>query len=285
MNERERWIIYPLLFFALGAALRDKFTQQVTTDVLHAGKIACEELVVYDSEKPDRAVAKLSSNSPQGNAPDADRYGVFWLVDSEGKELCGVTNNQLQVSRIACNAVSILDPQNPNQALALLTSATARKPDGATKRMGSLILTDSDGNEQFGLLDDQLSMRQIVCEGVAVVNPDNREQVLAALGSVAAKPTEGDELERFGVLALNNKQFGSLHGNPPRRPLESQPLSPKRSADEGEEAGHEAETDPAAAVESPSEGEETAEQPAESGRKSEPRDDATVDEADDPAAR
>ena len=266
MNERERWIVYPLLFFALGAALRDKFTQQVTTDVLHAGKIACEELVVYDSEKPDRPVAMLSSNAPQGNAPNADRFGVLRLVDSEGKELCGVTNNQLQVSRIACNAVSILDPQNPNRALALLTSATAKTPDGASKRMGSLLLTDSEGVEQFGLLDDRLSMRQIVCEGVAIVNPDNRGQVLAALGSAAAK-AEGDEPpQRFGVLALNNQQFGSLHGNPPRRRLETPAPQPEAASDEEATA------------------EEAAASPAENSPDAGPADEPSAEPADAPAS-
>src|SRR5690348_6205991 len=103
MNERERWIIYPLLFFALGSALRDKFTQQVTTDRLFAGKIVCEEISVIDSEKPDRIVAQLTSNPPQRGKPNAERYGVFILRDSEDKELCGFTNNQLQVSRFACN--------------------------------------------------------------------------------------------------------------------------------------------------------------------------------------
>lgn len=65
MSERERWIVYPLLFFALGAALRDKFTHEVRTDRLHAGQIVCEELLVTDSEKPDRIVAKLTSNAPR----------------------------------------------------------------------------------------------------------------------------------------------------------------------------------------------------------------------------
>lgn len=246
MNERERWIIYPLLFFALGAALRDKFTQQVTTDRLFAGKIQCEELEVIDSEKPDRIVAKLSSNPPQRGNPNADRYGVFLLIDSEGKELCGVTNNQLQVSRIACNAVTIIDPQNTGRALALLTSAETRKADGASRRLGSLILTDSDGNEQFGLADDELSMRKIVCEGVVVVNPENRNQMLAALGSVSAKPEgENAKPERFGVLALNNQQFGSLHGNPPRRPLEN--LPPEKEAEADDQTPAPAEEKPPAA--------------------------------------
>ncbi|WP_428306868.1 hypothetical protein [Lacipirellula sp.] len=227
MNERERWIIYPLLFFALGAALRDKFTHEVKTDQLRAGKILCEELVVFDSEKPDRAVAKLSSNPPLKNSPNADRYGVFVLIDSEGKELCGVTNNQLQVSRIACNVVSILDPQNPNRALALLTSAAGAKADGSARRLGSLIVTDSDGVEQFGLADDQLRMRQVVCEGVAVVNPGNPAEILAGLGSVPVE-VEGQEGEekkggRIGVLELNHQALISLRGNPSERPLENQP--------------------------------------------------------------
>jgi len=183
MNERERWIVYPLLFFALGAALRDKFTHEVTTDRLHAGQIACEELVVLDSEKPDRVVAKLTSNAPQRNVRNADRYGVLALIDSEGKELCGVTNNQLQVNRIACQnvvsqAVTVVDPQNQTRPLAVLTSATATNADNGSQRLGSLLLTDSEGRELFGLADDQLKMRHIVCEGLTVVDPKDPKRAL-----------------------------------------------------------------------------------------------------------
>jgi hypothetical protein len=183
MNERERWIVYPLLFFALGAALRDKFTHEVRTDRLHAGQIACEELVVLDPEKPDRVVAKLTSNAPQRNSPNADRYGVLALIDSEGKELCGVTNNQLQVNQIACQnvvsqSVTVVDPQNQTRPLAVLTSATATSADNRSQRLGSLLLTDSDGRELFGLADDQLKMRHIVCEGLTVVDPKDAKRAL-----------------------------------------------------------------------------------------------------------
>lgn len=247
MNERERWIIYPLLFFALGAALRDKFTQQVTTDRLFAGKILCEELEVIDSEKPDRIVAKLSSNPPQRGNPNADRYGVFLLIDSEGKELCGVTNNQLQVSRIACNAVTVLDPKDPNRTLALLTAAEAAKPDGTTRRLGSLIFTDSEGNEMFGLADDELRMRRVICEMVAVVNPKNRTDVLAALGTVPVK-VEGEENKtgRIGVLELNHQPFISVRGNPSQLPLDSQPRKKSPDGGEGAEQGSDAAEGPAA---------------------------------------
>jgi hypothetical protein len=45
MNERERWTVYPLLFLALGAALRDKIFDQTTTR-----RIVCQELIVVDEQ-------------------------------------------------------------------------------------------------------------------------------------------------------------------------------------------------------------------------------------------
>jgi hypothetical protein len=223
MTERERWIVYPLLFFALGAALRDKFTHQVRTDDLYAGKVWCEELNVMDSEKPDRIVAKLSSNPPQRGNASAERFGVFVLIDSENRELCGVTNNQLQVNQIACKnvtsqAVMVVDPQNPTKPLALLTSANARMPDGKTQRMGSLLLTDSAGRQHFGLVDDQVYTRQIICEGVAVVDPADQRKTLAGLGSAVAREGGEGRIERLGVLSLNGEIYDKVEGRPMRAP-------------------------------------------------------------------
>lgn len=45
MNDRERWIVYPLLFLALGAALRDKLAKQT-----RAKEIVCETLYLVDNE-------------------------------------------------------------------------------------------------------------------------------------------------------------------------------------------------------------------------------------------
>ncbi|RIK84535.1 MAG: hypothetical protein DCC67_04865 [Planctomycetota bacterium] len=215
MSERERWIVYPLLFFALGAALRDKFTQEVRTDKLRAGQIQCEELLIIDAEKPDRVVAKLTSNAPQRNQPSGDRYGVLVLIDSEGRELCGVTNNALQVNSINCQNLTVVDPLNPRQPLAVLTSGAVRQPDGRKSRVGSLLLTDDQGQSFFGLAEDQLQMRRIVCEGVAVVDPANPSRVLAGLGSLALPPrTPGGKPRRFGVLALNNERYNRIVGVP-----------------------------------------------------------------------
>jgi hypothetical protein len=45
MTERERWIVYPLLFLALGAALRDKLVDRTTTK-----SIVCQELSIVDED-------------------------------------------------------------------------------------------------------------------------------------------------------------------------------------------------------------------------------------------
>ncbi len=51
MTERERWIVYPLLFLALGSALRDKMLKQTSSD-----RILCQQLMVLDRNGQPAAV-------------------------------------------------------------------------------------------------------------------------------------------------------------------------------------------------------------------------------------
>jgi hypothetical protein len=46
MNDRERWIVYPLLFLALGASLRDKLFDQT-----RSRSVVCEQLVLVSDGK------------------------------------------------------------------------------------------------------------------------------------------------------------------------------------------------------------------------------------------
>jgi hypothetical protein len=68
MSERERWVVYPLLFLALGAALRDKLFDRTTTR-----SIVCQELTVVDEQpvgsQPVRVLARI------GRAQSADAGG------------------------------------------------------------------------------------------------------------------------------------------------------------------------------------------------------------------
>ncbi len=55
MTDRERWIVYPLLFLALGTTLRDK----LGPSTIVCGEVRCERLLIVDAK--DRERVKLST--------------------------------------------------------------------------------------------------------------------------------------------------------------------------------------------------------------------------------
>jgi hypothetical protein len=67
MTERERWIVYPLLFLALGAALRDKLIDRTT-----ARSIVCQELSIVDEDatnpQSQRTIARIGRVKPKAGA-------------------------------------------------------------------------------------------------------------------------------------------------------------------------------------------------------------------------
>jgi hypothetical protein len=220
MSERERWIVYPLLFLALGSAIRDKMLHAVQTgdlqcDRIVAGTIVCEGLQVVDAAQPHRVVAQLASAEPTGPASERQqRFGALVLIDSQGQELCSVTNNRLNVRGIVCEDVAVVDPAKPNQFLARLSAATVRSPEGQVRRLGSLLLTDGEGREIFGLADDDLRMRNVRCEGVTITDPTQPRRVLAKLASAPLRTNPEGAVQHVGVLALNNQEFVRVLGLP-----------------------------------------------------------------------
>jgi hypothetical protein len=89
MTERERWIVYPLLFLALGAALRDKFVDPT----VHRS-IICQELTVVDDDSDlqqgAHVLAKIGHTS--------ETAGTGYLVVNGGVEVTGSLNaNQYAV--------------------------------------------------------------------------------------------------------------------------------------------------------------------------------------------
>jgi hypothetical protein len=67
MSDRERWIVYPLLFLALGASLRDKLVDRTTTK-----SIACQELLIVDEQPLGREPVLLArlGGAPREKAED-----------------------------------------------------------------------------------------------------------------------------------------------------------------------------------------------------------------------
>ena len=76
MSTRERWVIYPLLFLALGAALRSKFTSSfevgfLTSRKTEAKQIVCEDLVITGADGKKRV--RLGNTGVQSGA--IEMYG------------------------------------------------------------------------------------------------------------------------------------------------------------------------------------------------------------------
>jgi len=115
MSERERWIIYPLLFFALGAAVRDKILHRIDVK-----EIYCESLKIVDRQDPTGLVyAELSIQRAKPDDPNqlADRRGALHLVDSEGHVVCRLDHNAF-LPRLISKRLDIVDAIGQQRAVA-----------------------------------------------------------------------------------------------------------------------------------------------------------------------
>jgi hypothetical protein len=67
MTDRERWIVYPLLFLALGASLRDKLGGRTTNK-----SIVCQDLRIEDEavgNQPPRLLAMIGRTEATATTP------------------------------------------------------------------------------------------------------------------------------------------------------------------------------------------------------------------------
>jgi hypothetical protein len=91
VTTRERWIVYPLLFLALGASLRDKLIGRVETESLFAQTIECGRLELLDAQGQPRILLDVPDQSGRlqlktqgeqaeiviGEGDREGRYGIF----------------------------------------------------------------------------------------------------------------------------------------------------------------------------------------------------------------
>jgi hypothetical protein len=107
MSERERWIVYPLLMFALGAAIRDKLMQRVESK-----EIRCESLQIVDQQDPNNTLVELGIKRAVPTDPTrlADRWGDLQIRDSRGATVCNISSDVI-VGRLVANQLLVVDPQ------------------------------------------------------------------------------------------------------------------------------------------------------------------------------
>lgn len=81
MTDRERWTIYPLLFLALGIAVKDKLFHEVKTDNVFSKKLQCNSLIVTDQQGSEQV---LITATPSGGL--VRTRGAMAIVDQTGRE-------------------------------------------------------------------------------------------------------------------------------------------------------------------------------------------------------
>lgn len=101
MSERERWIVYPLLFLTLGVSLRDRMIRPIEDEV------RCRRLVVYDANH--RRVAEIAPMEVSVHgAAETVHAGTLRLLDPFGLPFVSVDYEGLNVT----GSVDVFGPVN-----------------------------------------------------------------------------------------------------------------------------------------------------------------------------
>ncbi len=94
MSERERWIVYPLLFLALGASLRDKLF-----DMTMSRRIVCQELIIAEDNRTGEeplplvkigAARTTADRRPVGSVYIDGQLDVNGPINANGYALHGI---------------------------------------------------------------------------------------------------------------------------------------------------------------------------------------------------
>lgn len=192
MSERERWIVYPLLFLALGAALRDKIIK--TTE---SQRIKCQGLCVYDSN--DQPLLILGPEQFPELRPDAPN-----LIRVEEIFANRVTADVLEGNKV--EGVQFVAPQDRVGKL------VANQVAAATVVANQFVLTDGKNNlrvdgrytvpimRMLSFLTSRYQASQQAEEGASEtgsesVQPDAADQDSAAppAASDSSVPPDGQE--------------------------------------------------------------------------------------------
>jgi len=99
MTERERWIVYPLLFLALGAALRDKLSEHTKTK-----RIECQELIVFGDDSagmPPVPLVQIGAlQRKSADAPHVGQIVVSGQVVADAVQAEAIQANKFQANEI-----------------------------------------------------------------------------------------------------------------------------------------------------------------------------------------
>lgn len=111
MTDRERWIVYPLLFLALGAGVKDKILDRTDIET-----VVCENLVVHDHDGKQQVV--ISSSPVGGQVVTLGSKNAVGVLVGHTEKLAGlmfVDGRGRLIRSLATMPTSVAAPPGANQ--------------------------------------------------------------------------------------------------------------------------------------------------------------------------
>lgn len=111
MTDRERWIVYPLLFLTLGIAVKDKIAGRSTADT-----VLCNTLVVHDRKGKEQVV--ISSTPDGGQVVTLGEKNALGVLVGHTEKLAGlmfVDGRGRLIRSLATMPTSGAAPAGPNR--------------------------------------------------------------------------------------------------------------------------------------------------------------------------
>ena len=146
MSQRERWIVYPLLFLALGLALRDKL---VSPKSLTAGTVSCYQLEVLGQADCHQLTVRDGEGNPRIRLGVVNHGGQLELdTRTAGTVWC----DQLEVlGQAECHQLTVRDGEgNPRIRLGVVNHGGQLELD-TREGQTALILGTDDDELRYGL--------------------------------------------------------------------------------------------------------------------------------------
>lgn len=111
MSDRERWILYPLLFLALGAALKDKLVppQRLECAVLVADAVHVKRLGVFDSDNFQRIDMRVEERKLSPDGKQKLTMPQIQLTDARRQRGTVLNQEAVLTPLLNANGVHILD--------------------------------------------------------------------------------------------------------------------------------------------------------------------------------
>jgi hypothetical protein len=139
MTERERWVVYPLLFLALGAALRDKLVDRTVTK-----RIECQELSIVDGDsdgrQPPHVFAKIGRTEATATSPSIGYLYVNGEVAVDG----GVQASLVNAEQYAYRGFLLMPQGEQPRGRQQPKSAPAAKPPASESNVSPSKSNSSD---------------------------------------------------------------------------------------------------------------------------------------------